>query len=78
MPHEPLHVTAKDAQGKEYIIRIHRPSSTVSTCDDPAATSEDEPRLSLEDGRSVARAGKGKYRIVGRGTVLTSDDPHAI
>jgi hypothetical protein len=78
MSNTPSHFTAQDAQGKEYIILIHRTYIDASTRDDPGATIEGLPRLTLKNGRSVAPAGKRKYRIVGRGTVLTSNDPDAI
>jgi len=78
MSNTPSQFRAKDAQGREYIILIHRTSITASKRDNPDVTIEGLPRLTLKNGRSVAPAGKGKYRVVGRGTVLTSDDPDAI
>ena len=80
MSNTPSHFMAKDAQGREYTILIHRTFITANTRDDPDATIDRLPRLTLKNGRPVVPVGKGNYRVVGRGKgkILTSDDPDAI
>ena len=68
---------AKRADGKIMTVHIF----TEYTVTQSGGGTEEVPgtkRLQTEDGEAVKRLGKGRYRIVVTGEMLTSDDPAAL
>ncbi len=76
---EELHqqFTAVDHDGKKYPLRVYQERLPVGTRATPSAVAPGQKRIVTEDGESVNRVKKGKYKIVATGVILHSCDPDA-
>jgi hypothetical protein len=66
-----------DDDGRRYIIYIYTNFIKAGTFDDPNAVLEGMKEFRTSNGMHVNQIGKGKYKIVQTGVILTSDDVDA-
>lgn len=68
---------AVDEKGKKHSLRVLAEVELVQTYQAAPAELEGRTWIETNDGKPVVYLDKGKYRILGKGIILTSNDPKA-